>query len=108
MIRGLVNMFKSEKPSVLEEASFLIDEKRRTQYGPAWVNFDRIAKLWSAYLGREVSMDDVCFMMALLKFARHADSPTMKRDNVVDAIGYLRCIERIREEMKGERLEDGN
>lgn len=64
--------------------------------------------MWEAYLGIPINMDDVAFMMVLLKISRHVDSPTMKRDNVVDSIGYLRLIEIIREETAGTRLKDGS
>lgn len=102
-------------PSVLEEAAELTSKERREQYGPAWTNFARIADLWTGYLsGRSISkqapinMDDVCMMMTLLKIARHADSPTMKRDNVVDSIGYLSLTEQIRRELYQTNLKDGD
>lgn len=97
------------EPSVTQEAEDLVAGQRRQEYGPAWINFDRIAKLWSAYLGREVTMADVCWMMTLLKAARHADGgEKIKRDNIVDSIGYLRLIEIIKTETQGGRLEDGD
>ncbi len=101
-------MMQVPEMNVLEEASYLVDGSRREQYGPAHKNFQRIAAMWEAYLGIPINMDDVAFMMVLLKISRHVDSPTIKRDNVVDSIGYLRLIEIIREETKGTRLKDGS
>lgn len=103
------------KESVLQEAAHLTSDERRKQYGPAWTNFERIADLWTAYLSgrtidktKPIGMDDVCFMMTLLKVARHADSPIMKRDNVVDSIGYLCLTEQVRRELYSTNLEDGD
>jgi hypothetical protein len=59
--------------------------------------------MWTAYLrggrklapGCEVSPRDFGVMMTLCKCARDANMP--QRDNLVDAAGYVRCIERLDE-----------
>lgn len=106
------DIIKHDLPTVTEEAENLVCGERRQQYGPAHTNFKRIAGMWTEFLaGRTIdydnpiSMEDVCSLMVLLKLARQAEG--MKRDNVVDSIGYLRLIEIIREETRGERLHDG-
>jgi len=42
-----------------------------------------------------VNMEDVCWMMNLLKMTRQMNHA--KQDNVVDAIGYLGLIDRLGE-----------
>ena len=72
---------------ILLEAHNLLNAERQQDYGSPAASFARIAALWSAYLGREVSPKDVCMCMALLKIAREANSH--KRDNLLDAAGYI-------------------
>ena len=73
-------------PDILEEARDLIQGDRATSYGDAKESFTRIAKLWSAYRGVEITPKDVASMMILLKVSRSVTSA--KRDNWVDVIGY--------------------
>jgi Domain of unknown function (DUF6378) len=92
MKRETVNEFK---PTVLEEAGALVDRGEREQeYGTPAESFGRIAGLWSTYLGRELTAQDVAAMMILLKVARGLD----KRDTLIDIAGYARCAERLNSE----------
>ena len=77
----------NERTSVLEDASSLINGQRQSDYGTPAENFQCIADMWSAYLGREVSPADVTNMMALLKIARLRNG--YHRDSFVDGCGYL-------------------
>ena len=72
---------------VLADAAALIDGDRQGDYGPPAENFRRIALLWTAYLGRDVTPPQVAHMMALLKIARLARTPA-HRDSSVDLCGY--------------------
>jgi hypothetical protein len=88
-------------PSVLDKARELIDGDRQKDYGPADENFAAIAAFWSIYLsvstGNHVELTgkNVSHLMALLKIARLARTPTHE-DSVIDAIGYLGLSERVR------------
>lgn len=73
--------------SVLVEAGKVINGERQDSYGNPEDSFAEIGTLWGWYLGRALSPADVAMMMALLKFAREKNQ--RKRDNVVDACGYL-------------------
>lgn len=77
----------SENGAILLEAHNLINGERQGDYGAPANGFNRIAAMWSAYLGREIKGHDVACMMALLKLAREAHNH--KPDNLIDAAGYI-------------------
>lgn len=88
--------------TVLEEANDIIYGDREKTYGAPDVNLRRIAHLWAEYLNQKypdestchrISPEDVCWMMVQLKMARQMNAP--KRDNLVDAAGYVALIDRI-------------
>lgn len=89
--------------TVLEEAGRLTSADRNRHYGHPRDNFQNTAAMWTAYLrgarklapGCEVSPRDFGMMMVLCKCARDANMP--QRDNLTDAAGYVRCIERLDE-----------
>ena len=71
--------------NVLKDISDTLEE-RGGEYGPPEECLGRIAKLWSAYLDREVRETDVAVMMALLKVARASESHS--HDTFLDMAGY--------------------
>lgn len=73
--------------AILAEAREVINGERQDSYGNPEDSFADIAVLWGWYLGRPLGAKDVAMLMALLKFAR--EKHQHKRDNVVDACGYL-------------------
>ena len=87
--------------NILEEAQGIIYGDREQTYGKPDANLKRIALLWDTYLhGKygwavDLSAEDVCWMMVLLKMARQMNAD--KRDNLVDAAGYIALIERLEE-----------
>lgn len=74
---------------ILNTAAELISGDRAATYGDATVSHQRIADLWSAYLGTPVSAVDVAMCMVLLKVSRSkgGDKPG-KMDTFVDIAGY--------------------
>ena len=87
----------TERERILEEARLIISKDRNVDYGEPEQNFERIADLWSSYLGpnRWVLAHEVAVMMVLLKVARIATSPH-KEDHWVDLVGYAACGGEIR------------
>jgi len=89
--------------NVFDEAKEIIHGDREETYGHPAKNLQRIAHQWALYLTTKygtfipISSEDVCWMMADLKKVRQMNAE--KRDNLVDAIGYIGLIE---------RLDDGN
>jgi len=82
--------------NILEEAKSIIYGDREKTYGHPSVNLDNIAKYWGIYLKINLNAQDVATMMVLLKLARLMNQPD-HRDSLVDAVGYLALIERIKE-----------
>lgn len=71
-----------------------IVEERGKSYGNGDTNLNRIAALWSAYTGIELTAHDVCWMMVLLKSSRSRQDPA-NADNYIDGHGYLQLAERL-------------
>lgn len=94
--------------TVLEEAQRIIYGDREQTYGHPAKNFENIARLWNAYITVKhdpakghptLDTDDVAMMMTLMKIARQTHKST--RDNIVDAIGYLGCIQKMADHLNG-------
>ena len=74
--------------NVLEEAQNIVGGDRQKDYGSPQVNFQKIATMWSALLGIEITPRKVAIMMVAFKLARLSHS-TDHRDSYVDGGGYL-------------------
>jgi len=75
------------RSKILAEAEEIINGERAVDYGDAKESFQTISRMWSAYIGIDVSSADVCHMMTLLKIARLRRGP--HRDSSIDACGYM-------------------
>ena len=86
--------------SILDEAKDIIYGDREKTYGAPDKNLKAIAGYWANHLHtrfgvyHDVTPEDVCIMMTLLKAARLGNDVT-HRDSLVDAVGYLALLERI-------------
>jgi hypothetical protein len=72
----------------LKIAASLVSGDRAKKHGDMFHSHDRIAKLWSAYLGKKLEAHDVACLMALLKIARTQCGETNPDDHI-DAAGYM-------------------
>lgn len=63
-----------------------IVQERGEHYGDPVVNWTRIAKLWSAFLGHEVTPHDAAVCMILMKVSRTKQG--IHIDNYEDMAGY--------------------
>jgi Domain of unknown function (DUF6378) len=85
---------------ILHQVDGIISE-RGLQYGDPAESLTAIAEIWTTLLrnqlapGQRVSASDVGLLMASLKIVRQSN--THKRDNLVDAIGYLTIVSRLEE-----------
>ncbi|MFG0316850.1 MAG: DUF6378 domain-containing protein [Planctomycetota bacterium JB042] len=95
-MNGSTTSMDAPPESYLEEAARITSEDRNRDYGHPLDNHSRTAAMWSAFLGVEITPEDVCWMNVLQKAAREVNRP--KRDNRVDVIGWIRNIEMIEEE----------
>lgn len=79
----------------LDIAEKIVYGDREEAYGNPAVNFERISKIWGVILGREVTTEQVAWMMVGFKMSREVNRSS--EENLVDAIGYLLTIDRVRE-----------
>jgi hypothetical protein len=78
---------KWSKAGILLEVLKLVTSDRAATHGDVVTNHQNIARLWSAYLHREITADEVAIMMVLLKVAR-TQLGALNRDDYVDMAGY--------------------
>lgn len=80
-----------------DKGAELVLGDRNAEYGSPHPDFAGIALMWSGLLNQKLSeritAQEVGLMMAALKLRREAHKP--KDDNLVDAHGYLLCVEWI-------------
>jgi len=102
-------MTKPIDNSIAQEAMDIVSGARQQTYGHPSKNFLDTARLWSVVLGVEVTAQQVALCMVAVKVAREIHTP--KRDNLVDAIGYLLAYDATKEitNEKGTiRIDTGN
>ena len=71
----------------LINATKLAEGDRQQDYGDKTLNHSNIAKLWSAYIGYNISPHDVAVMMCLLKIAR-TKLGKVSKDTYIDMAAY--------------------
>ena len=85
--------------TIADKAKKIVFGDREQTYGDPGKNLRMIAGMWSAYLGIEITPEQVCDMMVQLKIARLKSSPDHE-DSKVDIIGYTLLKERLKENRK--------
>jgi hypothetical protein len=78
---------RPQRGTILDQAKAIINGERQDQYGNPEDSFGLIAELWSGYLGRDIFTHQVPVMLSLMKIARQKHQH--KKDNLIDACGYL-------------------
>jgi hypothetical protein len=81
--------------NILQEADKIINGERRQAYGPVKESFDKVAKLWSVAVGKDITAPQVALMMILFKVARELNAH--KSDNLTDIAGYAQLEENLYE-----------
>ena len=82
--------------TVLEEANELIYGERAAEYGSALTEAEKISRGWEIILGLEpltMKLTAPALCMTWLKIVRETNQH--KRDNIVDAAGYLGLVEKV-------------
>ena len=82
--------------NVLFEAEKLTSGEREQQYGHPYDNWEDIAVGWSTLVGAEITAETACLMMVWVKLCREVQKPQL--DNLIDGAGYLRLVQRIKDE----------
>ena len=75
--------------NVCQRAATLVGGERAEAYGDMHANMQRVAEMWSSYLGVEgvIRGTDVAVMMAILKICR-IRTGSHQQDNFIDLVGY--------------------
>lgn len=91
------------REQILDKVKEVICKDRNFLYGEPEQSFDEIAKLWSAYLDKELKPKDAAIMLALFKVARMKTSKVLNEDNFVDALGYFACAFEVAKQQEREK-----
>jgi hypothetical protein len=91
----------SSSLALMREADGLINGNRQADYGQVKDSFQDVADMWTGILrsagvmprDRAITPAQCLLMMTALKVQRQANRP--KRDNVVDAHGYLGLVGQV-------------
>ncbi len=78
---------KMTRDEILSKAESLVNGPGANAYGDAHDNHERIAKMWSVLLDKEVSVSQVYQCMVAVKLARLTVTPEHE-DSWVDICGY--------------------
>lgn len=78
------------RADILEAARQCVTVDRAATHGAVEDTFGRIAAVWSARLGVEITGWQVCIMLADLKTCRAWGNPG-HMDNWIDLAGYAAC-----------------
>lgn len=81
---------KQSRIAKFDQQAESVTHDRQSDYGDPSVSFDRIALMWSAITGVDISAQQVAHMMIALKLCRLQQSPN-HLDSYVDIVGYARC-----------------
>jgi hypothetical protein len=72
---------------ILDEAKRLTQSDRQSAYGDPLINHQRIADLWSVYLGNKVTPSQVALCLCLVKIARLMETEN-HLDSFIDLAAY--------------------
>ena len=79
---------------ILEAAAEAVKD-RHGKHGDFRHTHQRIADLWAAYLGVDVTATDVVRMMILLKVGRSKEGDEADPDHATDIAGYAALLEKL-------------
>lgn len=88
---GNVKMSAVEGFNTLLEANRLVHGSRQNAYGHPRQCFAQTAKIWSAVIGTEVSVEQVALCMIGVKMSRLCNTP-QHIDSIVDIAGYAETM----------------
>ena len=100
-------MFSKTSREFFDDVATTIEE-RGSDYGHPYFSHQRIADLWSGYIGYPITAPQVAICMALVKVSRLSEKP-LHEDSILDLAAYAniyrmviaqaKSLEAAREEM---------
>ena len=75
------------RKEILEKAEQMINGPRARDYGDAYNNHERIAKMWTVLLEKEITVAQVYQCMIAVKLSRLIETPEHE-DSAIDICGY--------------------
>ena len=95
--RYVARFVTTQRATLSDRALELINGPRADSYAAPEINLARIGVMWAPILGLDDAVPAwrVALALAALKIARAAHRPD--EDSVVDAVGYLELVERLRD-----------
>lgn len=85
---------------ILLEAHKLVNHDRQSNYGHPADDYKTVTEIFNALTGIQLNTRDALLFMVSVKLARlrtNFDGGKLHYDSLVDAIGYLTCINMIHE-----------
>ena len=76
-----------KRAEILQRAEQMINGPRARDYGDAYNNHERIAKMWTVLLDKEITVPQVYQCMIAVKLSRLIETPEHE-DSAIDICGY--------------------
>ena len=76
-----------KRAEILQKAEQMINGPRARDYGDAYNNHERIAKMWTVLLDKELTVPQVYQCMIAVKLSRLIETPEHE-DSAIDICGY--------------------
>ena len=76
-----------KRAEILQKAEQMINGPRARDYGDAYNNHERIAKMWTVLLEKEITVPQVYQCMIAVKLSRLIETPEHE-DSAIDICGY--------------------
>jgi len=87
--------------NILKQADEIVNnrtEEKTRQYGPFGEGMERMAKIASVMINKELTAEDMFKILIALKLSR--ESFHHKEDNLLDCIAYIAALNNYEEEKK--------
>lgn len=91
-------------PDILLEAHGLIHGARQAAYGHPADDYAKVVDIFHALTGLDLTVEEALLFMVSVKFARlrtNIEAGGWHHDSLVDAIGYLGCLDMVHNRSDG-------
>jgi hypothetical protein len=104
-------MDESAGAEILREAHDLITGPRQLEYSHPYDDYGKVIQLFRLMTGVDLGIDEAVLFMVCVKLARlstNIQEGRWKHDTLLDTIGYLGCLNMVREHRDQLRLRHGD